>query len=88
VTALAAPAITSHLACARLGKTPKVCTAIEDSREGISSATAAGLYVIGIQAPRDSLDADAVYASLTDPGLWRALAITDTAAFAARKSPA
>jgi HAD superfamily hydrolase (TIGR01509 family) len=68
------------LACTRLGRTSQVCTAIEDSQEGIKSATAAGLYVIGIQAPGDSLDADAVYPSLTDPGLWQALALTDTAA--------
>lgn len=64
-----------QLACARLGITPQHCTAIEDSREGISSATAAGLYVIGIQAPGDSLDADAVYPGLSDTRLWRALGI-------------
>jgi len=61
------------IACTRLGKRPQVCTAIEDSQEGISSAAAAGLFVIGIQAPGDSLEADAVYSSLADPGLWQVL---------------
>lgn len=60
-------------ACALLGKRPQACTAIEDSQQGISSATTAGLYVIGIQTSGDSLEADAVYSSLTDPGLWQVL---------------
>lgn len=63
-----------RIACTRLGRRPQVCTAIEDSQEGISSATAAGLYVIGIQSPGDSLEADAIYSSLADPGLWQVLA--------------
>ena len=77
-----------QLACARLGIAAQHCTAIEDSQEGITSAAAAGLYVIGIQAPGDCLDADAVYPDLTDPRLLHALRIRDTAVRVTRQSPA
>ena len=63
-----------RIACARLGRRPQVCTAIEDSQVGIRSAAGAGLYVIGIQGPGDSLETDAIYSSLADPGLWQVLA--------------
>jgi len=64
-----------QLACSRLGVPPQRSTAIEDSPDGVSSAAAAGLFVIGIQASGKHLDADVIYPSLTDLRLRQALNI-------------
>jgi HAD superfamily hydrolase (TIGR01509 family) len=62
-------------ACAGLGADPARCVAFEDSRTGVGSARAAGMYVIGVPSLPDTiLDVDAVFTSLTDPALtaWAA----------------
>jgi HAD superfamily hydrolase (TIGR01509 family) len=62
-------------ACSRLGVTPERCVAFEDSRTGVASARAAGLFVVGVPSLAGvTLDVDAVFASLADPALveWAA----------------
>ena len=57
-------------ACAELSAEPAHSVAFEDSRTGAASARAAGLFVVGVpSAPGGTLDADALYGSLADPGL-------------------
>ncbi|AEV85340.1 hypothetical protein ACWT_4320 [Actinoplanes sp. SE50] len=57
-------------ACAGLGADPARCVAFEDSATGVASASAAGLFVIGVPSvPGTTLKAHRSYASLTDPGL-------------------
>lgn len=63
------------LACAKLAAQPARSVAFEDSRTGAASARAGGLFVIGVPSvPGSTLDADALYGSLADPGLqgWAA----------------
>lgn len=62
-------------ACRRLGVEPAEAVAIEDSRPGVASARAAGLYVIGIPAVSGVRldDADAIAGSLTDELVRRIL---------------
>ncbi|REG00537.1 HAD superfamily hydrolase (TIGR01509 family) [Asanoa ferruginea] len=64
-------------ACAGLGAEPARSVAFEDSRTGVASARAAGMYVIGVPSiPDTTLDTDRTYASLTDDELtaWAAQA--------------
>jgi HAD superfamily hydrolase (TIGR01509 family) len=57
-------------ACADLAAEPARSVAFEDSRTGIASARAAGLFVVGVPSvPGGPLDADALYGSLADPEL-------------------
>lgn len=57
-------------ACAELSAEPAHSVAFEDSRTGAASARAAGLFVVGVPSvPGGTLDADALYGSLADPGL-------------------
>ena len=57
-------------ACADLSAGPAHSVAFEDSRTGAASARAAGLFVVGVPSvPGGTLDADALYESLADPGL-------------------
>ena len=57
-------------ACAALSAEPARSVAFEDSRTGVASARAAGLHVVGVPSlPGVVLDADTVFASLTDPAL-------------------
>ncbi|HVX45413.1 MAG TPA: HAD family hydrolase [Mycobacteriales bacterium] len=44
-----------RLACERLGAEPKAAVAIEDSRNGVLSATAAGLYCLAVANPITTL---------------------------------
>jgi beta-phosphoglucomutase-like phosphatase (HAD superfamily) len=60
---------------ADLAADPARSVAFEDSRTGVASARAAGLYVVGVPSVAGStLDADALYRSLADPDLmsWAA----------------
>jgi HAD superfamily hydrolase (TIGR01509 family) len=62
-------------ACADLAAEPARSVAFEDSRTGIASARAGGLFVVGVPSvPGSTLDADALYGSLADPDLqsWAA----------------
>ena len=62
-------------ACAGLAAEPACSVAFEDSRTGVASARAGGLFVVGVPSvPGSTLDADALYGSLADPGLqdWAA----------------
>ena len=62
-------------ACADLAAEPARSVAFEDSRTGIASARAGGLFVVGAPVrPGSTLDADALYGSLADPDLqsWAA----------------
>ena len=57
-------------ACKGLGADPARSVAFEDSRTGVASARAAGLYIVGVPSlPGVLLDADIVFATLTDPAL-------------------
>jgi HAD superfamily hydrolase (TIGR01509 family) len=57
-------------ACAHLGADPARSVALEDSRTGVASARAAGLFVVGVPSvPGSTLEADALYCSLADPEL-------------------
>jgi HAD superfamily hydrolase (TIGR01509 family) len=47
-------------ACARLGRRPSACAAVEDSSNGLRSAAAAGLRVIAVPHPRYPPDPDAL----------------------------
>lgn len=60
-------------ACAGLGVNPARSVAFEDSRTGVASARAAGMYVIGVPSlPGVTLDADHCAASMTDLVPWAA----------------
>jgi HAD superfamily hydrolase (TIGR01509 family) len=62
-------------ACARLAVEPGRCVAFEDSRTGVASARAAGMFVVGVPSLAGvTLDVDAVFGSLADPALveWAA----------------
>ena len=53
--------------------------AFEDSRTGVASARAAGLYVIGVPSlPGVDLNTDAVFPTLTGPALVRWAAAVST----------
>jgi HAD superfamily hydrolase (TIGR01509 family) len=57
-------------ACSRLRAEPGRSVAFEDSRTGVASARAAGMFVIGVpSAPGAVLDAHVTYQSLTDTEL-------------------
>jgi HAD superfamily hydrolase (TIGR01509 family) len=57
-------------ACARLGADPARSVAFEDSRTGVASARAAGLFVVGVPSLAGvELDVDALFPSLTDSAL-------------------
>ncbi|WP_433379552.1 HAD family hydrolase [Actinoplanes sp. CA-142083] len=59
-------------ACARLGADPARSIAFEDSRTGVASAQAAGMYVVGVPSlPGVAPDTDAVFTSLADRTLTR-----------------
>ena len=59
-------------ACARLDAQPARSVAFEDSRTGVASARAAGMFVVGVPSiPGAALDADALFGSLADPELAR-----------------
>ena len=63
-------------ACGHLGVDPATAVAVEDSPTGAGAARAAGMYVIGIpSAPDLTLAVDALYPSLADPRIHRALTI-------------
>lgn len=63
-------------ACRRLGIPPEQAVAVEDSPAGVSSARAAGLYVVGIPYLADlEVDADLVGRSLEDPEVRAALGL-------------
>lgn len=58
------------LACERLGADPAASVALEDSKPGAAAARAAGMYVIGVPSePGETLDADTVADSLSDPSV-------------------
>jgi HAD superfamily hydrolase (TIGR01509 family) len=60
------------LGCSRLGTSPDVTLAIEDSATGVRSASDAGLATLGVPSlPGQSLCADAVISTLEDPSLIR-----------------
>ena len=62
-------------ACADLAAQPARSVAFEDSRTGIASARAGGLFVVSVPSvPGSTLEADALYGSLADPALqnWAA----------------
>jgi beta-phosphoglucomutase-like phosphatase (HAD superfamily) len=62
-------------ASADLAAQPARSVAFEDSRTGVASARAAGLFVVGVPSvPGSTLEADALYGSLADPDLqnWAA----------------
>jgi HAD superfamily hydrolase (TIGR01509 family) len=64
-------------ACRRLGAPPGECVALEDSPPGVTSAHAAGMFVVGV-AYLDGIalpEADLVAASLADPEVHRALGV-------------
>jgi beta-phosphoglucomutase-like phosphatase (HAD superfamily) len=57
-------------ACAGLGAYPSRSLAFEDSRTGVASARAAGMYVVGVPSlPGGALGADHTCESLTDARL-------------------
>ncbi|GIF18045.1 HAD superfamily hydrolase (TIGR01509 family) [Actinoplanes tereljensis] len=63
------------VACAGLGADPARSVAFEDSRTGVCSARAAGMFVVGVPSlPGVDLETDAVYTSLADLALigWAA----------------
>lgn len=62
---------------ARLGVASERCVALEDSRTGVASARAAGMYVIGVPSVDGIVldDADLQAASLTAPAVWEALGL-------------
>lgn len=63
--------------CRRLGCPPGGCVALEDSPPGVTSAHAAGMYVVGVPY-LDGIalpEADVVAASLADPAVLRAVGI-------------
>jgi HAD superfamily hydrolase (TIGR01509 family) len=63
-------------ACARLAAPPSTSVALEDSGPGVASASAAGLYVIGVPSlPGVVLAADVVAANLAEPAVLRALGL-------------
>jgi HAD superfamily hydrolase (TIGR01509 family) len=62
-------------ACADLAAQPARSVAFEDSRTGIASALAGGLFVVSVPSvPGSTLEADALYGSLAYPALqnWAA----------------
>jgi HAD superfamily hydrolase (TIGR01509 family) len=62
-------------ACAGLGADPARSIAFEDSRTGVTSANAAGMFVVGVPSlPGVVLDVNETFAALTDPALtaWAA----------------
>lgn len=62
-------------ACADLAAQPARSVAFEDSRTGVASARAGGLFIVGVPSgPGSTLEADALYGSLADPDLqdWAA----------------
>lgn len=61
------PAIYLH-ACKVLGKDPKECVAIEDSKSGTKSAVAAGIKVIGYIGPYEEDEKEEKRAALTECG--------------------
>lgn len=75
-----APDIYLH-ACELLGAKPADAVAFEDSRTGVASARAAGLFVVGVPSmPGSALDVDALFASLADDELraWADSCLTAT----------
>ena len=68
------------LACSRLGVSPADAVAIEDSAPGVSSAKAAGLFVIGIPAVEGVVldDADVTATSLESREVREALGLPAT----------
>jgi HAD superfamily hydrolase (TIGR01509 family) len=67
-------------ACRRMDVSPEEAIAIEDSRPGVESAKAAGLYVIGIPAVEGVVleEADLVASSLESPQVREALGLAVT----------
>lgn len=67
-----------RLACERLGGSPALSVAVEDSPHGVAAAVGAGLYAIavphGLTAALDLSRADEVHESLEDVSLTSALA--------------
>ncbi|WP_157514218.1 HAD family hydrolase [Nocardia concava] len=61
-------------ACVRLGATPAVTVAFEDSAVGVAAARAAALTVIGVGESAESLGADAHHRRLDDPAIRRWIA--------------
>jgi len=64
-------------ACRRLEVEPAASVALEDSPTGVASATAAGLFVIGVPYLADTPlpDANLVVGSLADPAVGQALGL-------------
>jgi HAD superfamily hydrolase (TIGR01509 family) len=63
-------------ACELLGVQPEDAVALEDTVTGVTSARAAGMYVIGIPSlPGTELEADLVVPSLADPAVREALGV-------------
>src|SRR3569833_748257 len=57
-------------ACAGLGADPARSVAFEDSRTGVTSANAAGMFVVGVPSlPGVVLEVHEPFAALTDPVL-------------------
>lgn len=57
-------------ACELLGAAPTETVAFEDSRTGVASARAAGMFVVGVPStPGSTLDVDALFSSLADDEL-------------------
>lgn len=64
-------------ACRRLGAEPDMCAALEDSPTGVTAATKAGMYVIGVPyfAGSDLPGSDLLAGSLADPAVGVALGL-------------
>ncbi|WP_034271883.1 HAD family hydrolase [Actinospica robiniae] len=57
-------------ACELLGAAPSATVAFEDSRTGVASARAAGMFVVGVPStPGAALEADASFEALSDRAL-------------------
>jgi HAD superfamily hydrolase (TIGR01509 family) len=67
-------------ACSRLGVSPDLAIAVEDSSPGVASAKAAGMFVIGIPAVEGVVldEADLVASSLKSPEVRQALGLPAT----------